>query len=168
MRWLGRNFTAILSIIAIILAFLGLYINWQMNVSLIKTNKMLDDLDKRIETVDRRAELSWVAWNLSTLNWSHYLQVAQITASNHTPRYVIPKPNDQFELTEQGRQLLCTEHMEAIIYMVESEPDISDNVVIIRLGIDKLYDAAKEKGVSLDDMIGAVVCYIHEIKEENL
>ena len=89
----------------------------------------------------------------------------QSMATNQNPRLLEPLPQDKFELTEEGRNLIGTDDMQRIIGIVEDDRDVAVNVVLLKFGVERIYLNAKDKGVKFEAMIGVFASYVLEIKQ---
>ncbi len=174
MNFLKEKRQVIMSVVAITLGFLGvllavisLAMSRQMNQELKRTADILDDVQQRTEVVAERTEVTFAVWSLWAVNWPDYIQACKLWAANQNPRLLEPLPQNEYKLTEEGRNLVSTDDMQRIIGIVEDERDVAVNVALLKFGVERLYQRAEDRGVEFEAFVGVFTGYVEEIKQQS-
>ena len=168
-----------LTIIALGFAIWGVYISLQASESLQSVNKNVQDtanaievmtvnlerLNDRTELVEMMNWWNWITWKLTAENWQDYIKHTQEMAANYKVRYLEPKIDETYILTDKGREIVETKYMQELQDMVRDNKDILENMAIIGLGVDNLQTIASSNGVDIEIIIGVFASYIQEIKQ---
>lgn len=122
-------------------------------------SKNLLSLGSRLERVSDMMETTRLQVNLDPKAWHSYLKLVQEQAVSSD--YLEPRKGRRV-LTVKGRSLLTdlAKDIEELIDMTAA------NEVIFELGIQNLYNKAKEKRIPLDILIAVVNSYFEEIRDK--
>ena len=151
--------------VAMIVGIISLVMSCQMSQELKKTASILDDVQQRIEAVAERTEVTFAVWSLWAVNWPEYIQACKIWATSQNPRLLEPLPQNDYKLTEEGRNLISSDDMKRLIEITEEDSNVAENDALLKFGVERLYLNAKDKGVKFEAMIGVFASYVQEIKQ---